>query len=420
VKKIIVIFLVLFSLILFSFNIPRYIGSNDVEIEFENLDGYFNGVAIKNKKINGLDFEEGVHSLRLVGSYQEFLFKVIIDTIPPTSTIFTTRDPNLVILESEVLKINYENRINFFGEKITGSFKRDEKAPFLFCNIDEAKNMGGFSIVPPSISNITPLDSKTPISGINNKNILLSSKSPYKIVGRVVIPEKAVLFFEPGVELKSIGKSGITVKGTVYIPENVSFSGYISFDVSENGKFVSKTKNFDGEISSDGGQLVYIENAHLENVNISKTNVVVIKNSVISNINAKHIAFLVLENSTITNLNISNTREVILNNIDSTNSRVEGLTNINIYNLISRSLVVSDFSNIVIRFSQIEKVTFERGVYFHGKNVEFASLKLNTSCVGKFYKAKIEKLETLKSKLLKRLVEIENIVSDKKSTIEDY
>ncbi|WP_157782463.1 hypothetical protein [Thermosipho africanus] len=49
-KKIIVIFLVLFSLILFSFNIPRYIGSNDVEIEFENLDGYFNGVAIKNKK----------------------------------------------------------------------------------------------------------------------------------------------------------------------------------------------------------------------------------------------------------------------------------------------------------------------------------------------------------------------------------
>lgn len=420
-RKIILFFMTIFLAVpIFSSNIPRYIGSKDVEVDIEDLVGFFDGVPVIDNTINGLDFEEGVHSLRLIGSYQEFLFKIIVDTVPPTNVSYTIRDPNLVIFDNEVRELNYCDRINYFGEKLSGTVKRDSKNPLVIFNEDEAGNIGGFVVIPPNMNEVTPLDSKALLSGITEKNILLSSKSPYKIVGKVVIPEKALLFFEPFVELKTLGSGDITVKGTVYIPENVKLSGNLGFQIEENGRFYLGTKDFNGRVSSNGGQLAFIENTKIEELNISKTNVFILKNAIVKNLKISHVGFVAIENSTITNLEIKNTRQSILNNLLVENLSIEGFTNSKIYSLKATKFSCTDFSNTIILFSNIENALFERGSYFHGKENNIENLKSRNYCVGKLFKSKINNMELFKAKLLLRLTEINEKIFDKKSIIEEY
>ncbi|ABR30186.1 hypothetical protein SU69_01650 [Thermosipho melanesiensis] len=418
--KKIVFLLLFFCVISFSLNVPHYIGKRDVVVEFEDLLGFFDGIPIPNKVINGLDFEDGAHSLRLVGSYQEFLFKVVVDTIPPTDVQFTIREPNFVIFERPVWEVNYKSRLSFFGKKFEKTTKRYDKLPLVVCSKDEAENLGGFLYIPPSVENITPLDSKTPVSGILGKNILLNSQSPYKIVGKVLIPENSVLFFEGGVELKSIGIGEIVSKGTVYIPDNVKFTGNIKFSVEGNGTFYIEGRQFDGEISSNGGSLLFLKNVELQDINLSKTNVVIVKNSTLRNLKVSHVGLLVLENSTITELDIKNTRSVIVNNVNTVNVNVEGLTSIDVFSINAETFTISDFSHITMVYSNVKRLSLKRGTYFRGKKNTFYFLRLEMYSIANVFGTNVGKVELIKSRCYNRLSEFGEVNKDSFSLLEDY
>ncbi|MBT1247227.1 MULTISPECIES: hypothetical protein [unclassified Thermosipho (in: thermotogales)] len=417
-KTILVILLI--SLSMFSLNIPRYIGKEDVYIEFEGLLGFFDGIPITENRVNGLDFEDGAHSLRLVGSYQEFLFKIIVDTVPPTLVNFSIRDPNLVIFKTPVYEVDYNSRLNFFEKKLEKTVKRYDVDPLVVCGMDDAGNVGNFIYIPPSVENITPLDSKTPISGIFDKNILLSSKSPYKIVGKILVPEKSALLLEKNVELKTIGVGNMVVKGTVYVPKNVNFTGNLKFEVEGNGTFYLEGREYKGEVSSNGGKLVFLKDINLPILNLSKTNLVVIKDSTVDKLNVEHVGLLVLENSTITNLNIANTRKVIINKLNNNTFMAEGLTNMEIFSLSSQSFNASDFSRVVMTHSNIEMLSLKRGTYFHGKENIVVNLNMEMYSIAKIFNTSIKKLELIRSKVFKRLSNIENTKSDKFSSIENF
>lgn len=421
-KKIFVLSSILICTFLFSLNIPKFVGINDTYFDFDGLKTFFDGVEISDNVINGLDFEDGAHSLRLIGQYEEFIFKITVDTIPPSNTVFTLKDPDLAIFEdeNEVIQVNLDSRTNFFEKSLKRNFQRLDNSPVVACSEDEAGNFGGFVYINSTFSNITPFDSQTPISGINNKMILLSSKSPYKAIGKIIIPEQSTLFFEPGVELKTVGKVQIIVKGNLFIPQNSVISGKIDIFLQQNGTFYLNSSAIDGKISSDSGKLIFLENSKQNIIEIKKTNVVVIKNSTIETISAQFSPLVVVENSTITNLNISSSRIVIINNSNIKNLTIDVFSNANAYNLNCESLNVDTFSTIKLISSGILNASIDKVSYLRSKNTLFENLSLSNFSDAKIYKSSIHKLILFKSKLSKRFSTYIDFQKDNSSIIEDY
>ncbi|SHH46166.1 hypothetical protein [Thermosipho atlanticus] len=419
-KKIILLLILLTSSFSFAFNIPRFVGINDEYFEFDGLTAFFDGEEITNNKINGIDYEDGAHVLRLVGQFEEFIFKVIVDTVPPTNTNYILKDPNLVIFEKPVTEVNLNSRTDFFKPLNTKNTTRPDYNPIVVCSKDEAGNLGGFEYIKPSVSNITPLDSKVPLGGISNKIILLSSNSPYKAIGRIIIPTQSTLFFEPNVELKTVGPVQFTIKGNIYIPENVKISGKLDIDLQQNGTIYINSSNINGNISSNGGKLLFLDNLKQENISLSKTNVAIVKNSIIENFSVKFIPLLVIENSTITNLNIVSSRTVIINNSLVNNLHVEGFTNVRAYNLTSFSFKIENFTNIKLIDSNILDAKLDKGVYLHSKNTLFESLNLSNYSVATLNKITIHKLSLFKSKISKKFTVYLEIQKDNSSIIEEY
>lgn len=421
-KKITVLILILICVFSFSLKIPKFVGINDSYFEFDGLKAFFDGLEISNNVINGLDFEEGAHSLRLLGQYEEFIFKITIDTIPPSNTIFTLKDPDLAIFddENEVIQVNLDSRTNFFEKSLKKNFQRLDNAPVVACSKDEAGNLGGFVYIKPSVSNITPIDSQTPIGGINNKMILLSSKSPYKAIGKIIIPEQSTLFFEPGVELKTVGTVQIFVKGNLFIPQGSIISGKIDISLQQNGTIYLNSTFINGKISSDSGKLIFIENSKQNNIDIKKTNVVIIKNSTIETISTRFSPLVVIENSTITNMNVSSSRLVIINNSNIKNLSVDGFSNVNAYNLTSYSLNIENLTSIKLVDSGILNASIDKISYLRSKNTLFENLSLSNFSNAKIYKSSIHKLTLFKSKFSKRFSTYIDIQKDNSSIIEDY
>ncbi|MBO8161489.1 MAG: hypothetical protein H0Z24_07620 [Thermosipho sp. (in: Bacteria)] len=420
-KKTIIISLTLFiTTLFFSLNIPRFIGPNDVTFEFDGLDAFFDGEKIVNNVINGLDYEDGAHILRLLGQYEEFIFKITVDTTPPTKTSFILKDPNLVIFEKAVTQIMLDSRTNFFKIINEKNVKRKDFIPLVVCNHDEAGNLGGFVYIKPSVSNITPLDSKAPIGGITNKIILLSSNSPYKAIGKVLVPSQSTLFLEPGVEIKTVGTVQFTVKGNLYIPENVKITGKLDIDLQQEGTFYLNSSKLGGNIVTNGGKLLFLENLKHTNVTISKTNVIVIKNSTIENLSSRFAPLVIIENSTVTNLNVVSSREVIINNSFVNNFHVDGFTNVKAYNLTSYSLNVENFSNIKLINSNILDSTFDKGAYLHSKNTLFENITFSNYSFGTLYKTIIHKISLFKSKLSKRFTTYLEFQKDNSSIVTEY
>lgn len=421
-KKITVLILILICVFSFSLKIPKFVGINDSYFEFDGLKAFFDGLEIPNNVINGLDFEEGAHSLRLLGQYEEFIFKITIDTIPPSNTIFTLKDPDLAIFddENEIIQVNLDSRTNFFEKSLKKNFQRLDNAPVVACSKDEAGNLGGFVYIKPSVSNITPIDSQTPIGGINNKMILLSSKSPYKAIGKIIIPEQSTLFFEPGVELKTVGTVQIFVKGNLFIPQGSIISGKIDISLQQNGTIYLNSTFINGKISSDSGKLIFIENSKQNNIDIKKTNVVIIKNSTIETISTRFSPLVVIENSTITNMNVSSSRLVIINNSNIKNLSVDGFSNVNAYNLTSYSLNIENLTSIKLVDSGILNASIDKISYLRSKNTLFENLSLSNFSNAKIYKSSIHKLTLFKSKFSKRFSTYIDIQKDNSSIIEDY
>jgi len=421
-KKITVLILILICVFSFSLNIPKFVGINDSCFEFDGLKAFFDGLEIPNNVINGLDFEEGAHSLRLLGQYEEFIFKITIDTIPPSNTIFTLKDPDLAIFddENEIIQVNLDSRTNFFEKSLKKNFQRLDNTPVVACSKDEAGNLGGFVYIKPSVSNITPIDSQTPIGGINNKMILLSSKSPYKAIGKIIIPEQSTLFFEPGVELKTVGTVQIFVKGNLFIPQGSIISGKIDISLQQNGTIYLNSTFINGKISSDSGKLIFIENSKQNNIDIKKTNVVIIKNSTIETISTRFSPLVVIENSTITNMNVSSSRLVIINNSNIKNLSVDGFSNVNAYNLTSYSLNIENLTSIKLVDSGILNASIDKISYLRSKNTLFENLSLSNFSNAKIYKSSIHKLTLFKSKFSKRFSTYIDIQKDNSSIIEDY
>ena len=421
-KKITVLILILICVFSFSLKIPKFVGINDSYFEFNGLKAFFDGLEISNNVINGLDFEEGAHSLRLLGLYEEFIFKITIDTIPPSNTIFTLKDPDLAIFddENEVIQVNLDSRTNFFEKSLKKNFQRLDNTPVVACSKDEAGNLGGFVYIKPSVSNITPIDSQTPIGGINNKMILLSSKSPYKAIGKIIIPEQSTLFFEPGVELKTVGTVQIFVKGNLFIPQGSIISGKIDISLQQNGTIYLNSTFINGKISSDSGKLIFIENSKQNNIDIKKTNVVIVKNSTIETISTRFSPLVVVENSTITNMNVSSSRLVIINNSNIKNLSVDGFSNVNAYNLTSYSLNIENLTSIKLVDSGILNASIDKISYLRSKNTLFENLSLSNFSNAKIYKSSIHKLTLFKSKFSKRFSTYIDIQKDNSSIIEDY
>ncbi|MDK2885981.1 MAG: hypothetical protein PWP54_539 [Thermosipho sp. (in: thermotogales)] len=421
-KKTFIVIFIFVCVFSFSLKIPKFVGINDEYFEFDGLKAFFDGNEITDNVINGLDFEEGAHSLRLLGQYEEFIFKITVDTIPPSETIFNLKDPSLAIFdnENEVVQVDFNSRIDFFKKSLNKNFERLDNTPVVACSKDEAGNIGGFVYIKPSVSNITPIDSQTPIGGINNKMILLSSKSPYKAIGKIIIPEHSTLFFEPGAELKTVGTAQIFVKGNLFIPQGSIISGKIDISLQQNGTIYLNTSLLNGNINSDGGKLLFIEKSKQSNINIKKTNVVIIKDSNIDSMTTQFSPLVVVENSTITNLNISNSRLVIINNSKIENLSIDGFSNVNAYNLTSYALNIDNFSNIKLVNSGILNANINKISYLRSKNTLFENLSLSNFSVAKVYKTSIHKLTLFKSKFSKRFSSYIDIVKDNSSILLDY
>ncbi|QTA38106.1 hypothetical protein JYK00_00750 [Thermosipho ferrireducens] len=419
-KRILFSFFVLVFTIGYSLNIPRYIGPEDVEFDFEGLVAFFDGTIITDNTISGLDYLDGAHTLRLVGEYQEFIFRVIVDTKPPTITEFVIRDPDSVFFKRPAMLLSIDSRENPIIGEISGNFTRGDRFPTVVFSKDDAGNLGGFSYIRPSVSKVTPLESKTPIGGINGKYILLTSKSPYKIIGKVIIPEDSVLFIEPGVEIKAISGASFITKGNLNIPEGVVFSGNIDIDVQAKGTLYISKKEFSGKITSNVGRLIFLENTNVGEVKLNKTNVVIVKDSVIDDLEIKYSSFVVIQDSTVTNLSIRSTRNVLIQASYLKRITVETFSNVLGYDLLIGQANMYDFSKVSFIRSNIDFLHLSKACNLSTKSATINNLTLSDYSTAKLYDSNVGTLKMVHSEIRKRFSKIVNLQKDKNSNIEDY
>jgi len=280
----------------------------------------------------------------------------------------------------------------------TGTEIKLPELPQIAILSDTFGNVSDVLCVPPSLEKVDILDSQTPINNISGKKFLLSSKSPYRIMGKVLLPSSNALILEDGVTVINALNSDLNVKGVFFSTGPVNIFGPGSITVSENGIAYLEGNAVETDVNGSGGALVFLNDATVDDVSVSRTNFVVIRNTRAKNVKVSSVYAAYIIDSQIENLDIQNCRQVIINNVNTAKFNASIMSKVITYNSELTEATASDFSEVNFVSSTISNLGATRGTVAKIKDSHISSVSVEDYSILYTFKSSIEKLKSSNSK----------------------
>ncbi|MGQ9856556.1 MAG: hypothetical protein ACUVQF_07450 [Fervidobacterium sp.] len=263
---------------------------------------------------------------------------------------------------------------------------------------DDFDNISDVVFVPPSLEKLDILDSQNPVSNISGRKFLLSSKSPYRIIGKTLIPENSALILENGVTLINSLNAELNIKGSLVTTGPATILGSGTLSVSGNGILYATILGTEVKITSDHGALVFLDGSDILEMNLVMPNFVVIRNSSLQSVKINGAYAVYIIDSNISKLEIKNCGNVVINNSSIDKTDVSVVSKIVAYNTNFSNLSISDLSVVALVSSTANAIITDRGGVIKAKNSEFGSITLQNYSIAYLYKSSSQLLNVENSK----------------------
>ncbi|MFN4200240.1 hypothetical protein [Fervidobacterium gondwanense] len=263
---------------------------------------------------------------------------------------------------------------------------------------DDFGNISDVAFVPPTLEKLDILDSQNPISNISGRKFLLSSKSPYRIISRTIIPENSALILENGVTLINSLNAELNIKGSLVTTGPATILGSGTLSVSGSGILYASVLGTELKVTSDRGALVFLDNSDILDMNLVMPNFVVIRNSSLrsAKINGAYAVYII--DSNITELEVKNCGNVIINNSSIGKMDLGMVSKVVAYSSGFSTLNISDLSVMALVSSKVNTVSTDRGGVIKAKNSEFGTIALQNYSIAYLYKSSSQTLSVENSK----------------------
>ncbi|MGC9797199.1 hypothetical protein MNL76_09120 [Fervidobacterium riparium] len=275
---------------------------------------------------------------------------------------------------------------------------------------DDFGNISDIAFVPPTLEKLDILDSQNPISNISGRKFLLSSKSPYRIISRTIIPENSALILENGVTLINSLNAELNIKGSLVTTGPATILGSGTLSVSGSGILYANVLGTELKVTSDRGALVFLDGSDILEMNLTMPNFVVIRNSSLRSVKINGAYAVYIIDSNIGDLELKNCGNVIINNSTVNNANMGIVTKAITYNSNFSTINVSDLSVVSLVSSDTNTISADRGGVVKTKNSEITSIILQNYSVAYLYKTTLQMLKTENSKYYILESKIGNII----------
>ncbi|AFG35843.1 hypothetical protein Ferpe_1790 [Fervidobacterium pennivorans DSM 9078] len=257
---------------------------------------------------------------------------------------------------------------------------------------DDFDNVTDVAFVPPTLEKLDILDSQNPITNISGRKFLLSSKSPYKIISKTILPEKSALMLEGGVTIITALNAELNIKGALVTTGLVSFLGSGKLTVSDNGSAYVSAIGPGIDITSDRGALIFVDGSNLRNIDANLTNFVVIRKSSLSKVSINGVYTVYIIDSSIEELEIQNCGNVVINNAAVNNVKVGLVSKVISYNSRFDKFSVSDLSSVALVSSKITDLQLSKGSVLKIKNSSLINAKVENYSIAYLFKTNVNQL----------------------------
>jgi len=369
--------------------LPANLGIGKIEIDKAIK---VDGVDFPFTFIDGMLLEDGIRKITVDGK----TYNVSVNTTPLDKRLKASLESYTFVLDSTATFYNPTNR-NMKNIGMATEIRLTE-LPQLAILSDTFGNVSDVLCVPPLLEKVDILDSQTPINNISGKKFLLSSKSPYRLMGKVLLPSNSALILEDGVTVINALNSDLNVKGIFFSTGPVNIFGPGSITVSENGIAYLEGSAIETDVNGNGGALVFLNGAKVDDVNVSQTNFVIIRNTHAKNVKISSVYAAYIIDSQIENLDIQSCRQVVINNVNATKLSTSIMSKVITYNSELIEVTASDFSEVNFVSSTINSFGITRGAVAKVKNSRISTLSVEDYSVLYAFKSNIGMLKSINSK----------------------
>lgn len=369
--------------------LPANLGIGKIEIDKAIK---VDGVDFPFTFIDGMLLEDGIRKITVDGK----TYNVSVNTTSLDKRLKASLESYTFVLDSTATFYNPTNR-NMKNIGIDTEIRLTE-LPQLAILSDTFGNVSDVLCVPPLLEKVDILDSQTPINNISGKKFLLSSKSPYRLMGKVLLPSNSALILEDGVTVINALNSDLNVKGIFFSTGPVNIFGPGSITVSENGIAYLEGSAIETDVNGNGGALVFLNSARVDDVNVSQTNFVIIRNTHAKNVKISSVYAAYIIDSQIENLDIQNCRQVVINNVNTAKLSTSIMSKVITYNSELIEATASDFSEVNFVSSTISNFGITRGAVAKVKNSRISTLSVEDYSVLYAFKSNIGMLKSINSK----------------------
>lgn len=364
--------------------LPSKLGVEKIDI---NKTFKIDGKTYQFTFLDGMLIDDGTRKITIDGKD----YSVEVRTSPDKELIEITTSPYAYMFSKEAQIFNPVNRS--LKPLLLSKDVKLTDSPQIAVVRDEFGNLLDAVFVFPLLEKLDILDSQLPITNVTGRKFLLSSKSPYRILSKVLLTDKTGLILEEGVTIINALNSELTIKGTFITTGPVSILGSGTLNVSDNGSLYLKGNAFNTNITSDRGALVFLDEAKVNDINLFMTNFVILKNASIKKASISGVYVLYIINSNIESLNIQNCGTVIIVGSNVASLAISILSRAIIQNSRFDNLQVSDLSEVNIINTNINSASALRGAILKSKNCQINSLSIEDYSISYVFKTKINQLK---------------------------
>lgn len=321
--------------------------------------------------LDGMLLKDGARKITIDNK----MYTVEVKTQPDKDPIEVTPSLYAYIFNKAALVINPTNRSLENSKKSTEVTLSETPQIAIF--EDEFGNISDVVFVPPLLEKLDILDSQVPITNISGKKFLLSSKSPYRLLSKVLLNEQSGLILEEGVVIINALNSELNIKGSFISTGPITILEAGRLSVTHRGILYLNGNAHTTNINSDIGALIFLDNANTNSVNLVMPNFVVIRNSELTTatINGAYAVYII--NSKVGNLNIQNCGKVYINNSTVNTFTTSLLSKIIMYGSQINYSVISDLSELDIVNSRISELKILKGGIVKSKNSELNQIVID-------------------------------------------
>uniref|UniRef100_A0A7C4W6C7 Right handed beta helix domain-containing protein n=1 Tax=Fervidobacterium pennivorans TaxID=93466 RepID=A0A7C4W6C7_FERPE len=300
---------------------------------------------------------------------------------------------------TEVYTYVFESTVTFYDPTVralkainkSNEIKLSDKF-YLAVASDDFGNISDVAFVPPTLENLDILDSQNPITNISGRKFLLSSKSPYRIISKTLLPEKSALMLESGVTVITALNAELNIKGAFVTTGLVSFLGSGKLTVSDSGSAYVSAIGPEIDISSDRGSLIFVDGSNLRNIDANLTNFVVIRKSSLNRVSINGVHTVYIIDSSIEELEIQNCGNVFINNTVVNDVKVGLVSKVISYDSRFDKLSISDLSSVALVSSKITNLQLSKGSVLKVKNSTLMNAKVEDYSIAYIFKTNVNQL----------------------------